>query len=94
MKKVIEQFFCDDCGREVADSNNLTPVELVAMDVEICRACVQERIQHSQMTFPIGRQCPACKGSGNVKDFYGHNDYNWVKCSDCKGQGFLKLRVT
>lgn len=46
MKKVIEQFFCDLCDKQVALSKDLVQLKLAGYGVatsekEICWACVQ-----------------------------------------------------
>jgi DnaJ-class molecular chaperone len=82
MKKVVETVYCDDCGKEV----NLQLYQTVA-GFDLCSICLNRRVKHSHKISSIGKKCESCLGKGQHKEFYGHNDYNLEKCSECNGSG-------
>jgi hypothetical protein len=91
MRKTVETLWCDDCGQEI--KNPRSSLHFPAIDRDLCRDCINERLQYTFDLMPVGRICPQCDGKGKEKDFYGHNDYNWVDCKRCQGKktiGFHK----
>jgi hypothetical protein len=91
MHKTITQIFCDDCGKEIQDKGHVAVI-IPCAELDFCCICVKERILHSVSLISVGRKCKECGGKGQVKDFYGHNDYHWKDCEVCKGMRVTPLK--
>lgn len=97
MWKTKTQVFCDDCGKELdyekcKGGRRVSLKEYETPLLDFCCSCVNERILHSVSIIPLGRKCKECRGKGKVKDFYGHNEYNWEDCKTCKGMRVIPLK--
>lgn len=85
MRKQVETIFCDDCKQQCTESQ-MDIVYLGSTRYDICRNCSTLRLRHSFSILKLGEiNCDHCKGKGTIKEGYGHNDYNWVKCPVCGG---------
>jgi hypothetical protein len=96
MKEQTIKYLCDDCGsltppHKIAHVDDSGKPCLDGAGMDICFACLDERIQHSVSLTPIGRQCKTCSGTGKTKEYYGHNEYDYKDCVDCGGIGYIKL---
>lgn len=96
MKKKIEKFFCDDCGKEISNRHPSIYIKYLEKDLDLCISCIQERINHS-FSICESRMCKKCGGKGLIKDWHYHwgsiseNEYNCETCKACKGRGVLPL---
>jgi hypothetical protein len=81
MQKTTIQNICDDCSKQVREFS------IKIDNKDLCLACVLRRVAYSATILPIGAKCPACKGKGNTREYYGHNDYNNQECKFCVGSG-------
>lgn len=86
MRKQVETIFCDDCKRHCAE-NQIDIIYLGRIRHDICRDCMQLRLRHSFSILKLGEiNCDHCGGKGTIKEGYGHNDYELVKCPVCGGK--------
>lgn len=83
-------WICDDCGAKITSSLSRS-LHFPLSDTTLCPECINERLQYSFKKHPIGRICPRCKGKKRIKEFYYHNEYNWIICDFCNGTGKLSL---
>lgn len=94
MKKEITEVYCDDCGAKVGLQAYTSPfVGWFSKRIDLCNNCLNERLSHS-FGLCEDRLCPNCRGDGQVKEGYVHNDYHWKKCEICDGKRVLPLTIS
>lgn len=86
MKVETVKYFCDDCKGTIKSD------DVISVDEHhFCNRCMLSRIRHSISIKKLNRVCKNCKGTGLVKEFYYHNEFNRVECGECKGLGLESL---
>jgi hypothetical protein len=94
MRKEITQHFCDDCGRQM-DKPALTmkyaDFAETVVNIDFCRACLLDRMNHSLRLVKLDRVCVVCDGKGKTRGDDGHYGNVWQTCDPCDGKGFKEL---
>lgn len=91
MKKVIEEYYCDDCGAKIDMQNGEKHAYITIKHRNstteyflMCVDCLSMRVSHSMSVMP-DIKCPACEGEGRISETYSHKEITWHKCSFCNG---------
>jgi hypothetical protein len=97
MKKTIDKYYCDDCGKEIdiTCTSNLYNccalytfyIDYFGTDKDLCVVCVSKRLSHSFSIIKDG-SCDACNGKGERQEGY---NYPVLVCDSCHGTGRKSL---
>lgn len=92
MKKIIEEYYCDDCEKRIFDIKDSFTItfnmlgEKTRRYMLLCTYCVSERLLHSLHIEPSIR-CAECNGKGYTETTYYHNEKERQTCIECCGSG-------
>jgi hypothetical protein len=89
MRKTVEQYFCDSCGKQ-KPFTHLNKIN----DIDICISCIAyiiTEVLQNKLWVPC-TQCVVCKGKGETKEFtHFDHEFEWKTCQVCRR--FIEERV-